>query len=95
MGRKLIIDGNAVYEIDEECMLKRRVDQKRDCEDKRENIPGAKTDIRKITAEYRKTNKRNGVCSKMHTRFVITGCQISIHIRIRCRRIRRSRRAGE
>ncbi len=42
MGRKLIIDGNAVYEIDEECMLKRRVDQKRDCEDKRGNIPGAK-----------------------------------------------------
>lgn len=26
MGRKLIIDGNAVYEIDEECMLKNRVD---------------------------------------------------------------------
>lgn len=26
MTRKLIIDGNAVYEIDEECMLKRRID---------------------------------------------------------------------
>lgn len=26
MKRKLIIDGNAVYEIDEECMLKNRVD---------------------------------------------------------------------
>lgn len=26
MARKLIIDGNAVYEIDEECMLKKRVD---------------------------------------------------------------------
>ena len=26
MTRKLIIDGNAVYEIDEECMLKNRVD---------------------------------------------------------------------
>lgn len=25
MSRKLIIDGNAVYEIDEECMLKRRL----------------------------------------------------------------------
>ena len=26
LARKLIIDGNAVYEIDEECMLKNRVD---------------------------------------------------------------------
>lgn len=25
MNRKLIIDGNAVYEIDEECMLKKRL----------------------------------------------------------------------
>ena len=25
MSRKLIIDGNAVYEIDEECMLKKRL----------------------------------------------------------------------
>lgn len=28
MSRKLIIDGNAVYEIDEECMLKRQLDGK-------------------------------------------------------------------
>ncbi len=28
MARKLIIDGNAVYEIDEECMLKRRLNGK-------------------------------------------------------------------
>ena len=27
MSRKLIIDGNAVYEIDEECMLKKRLDR--------------------------------------------------------------------
>lgn len=27
MNRKLIIDGNAVYEIDEDCMLKNRVDE--------------------------------------------------------------------
>lgn len=25
MSRKLIIDGNAVYEIDEDCMLRQRV----------------------------------------------------------------------
>ena len=29
MNRKLIIDGNAVYEIDEECMLRRRLDQEK------------------------------------------------------------------
>ena len=28
VSRKLIIDGNAVYEIDEECMLKRRLNGK-------------------------------------------------------------------
>ncbi len=27
MSRKLIIDGNAVYEIDENCMLKKRLDR--------------------------------------------------------------------
>ena len=28
MSRKLIIDGNAVYEVDEECMLRHRLDGK-------------------------------------------------------------------
>ncbi len=28
MSRKLIIDGNAVYEVDEDCMLKNRLDVK-------------------------------------------------------------------
>lgn len=27
MRRKLIIDGNAVYELDEDCMLKKRLDK--------------------------------------------------------------------
>lgn len=27
MSRKLVIDGNAVYEIDEDCMLRRRLDR--------------------------------------------------------------------
>lgn len=27
MKRKLIIDGNAVYEIDEDCMLKKRLSE--------------------------------------------------------------------
>ena len=46
MTRKLIIDGNAVYEIDEECMLKNRVDdacpgkEKKDarCEYRQKNV---------------------------------------------------------
>lgn len=28
MSRKLIIDGNAVYEIDEQCMLRRKLEEK-------------------------------------------------------------------
>lgn len=35
MARKLIIEGNAVYEIDEECMLKRRIDHKEENEKKK------------------------------------------------------------
>lgn len=27
MKRRLIIDGNAVYELDEDCMLKKRLDK--------------------------------------------------------------------
>lgn len=30
MERKLIIDGNAVYELDEECMLKRKQEAKKE-----------------------------------------------------------------
>mgnify|MGYP005792519593 CR=1 FL=1 len=33
MSRKLIIDGNAVYEIDEECMLKQKLDGEKMGED--------------------------------------------------------------
>ncbi len=30
MKRKLIIDGNSVYELDEECMLKKRVEKEKE-----------------------------------------------------------------
>ncbi len=30
MKRKLIIDGNAVYEIDEDCMLRKRMDENKE-----------------------------------------------------------------
>ena len=39
MNRKLIIDGNAVYEIDEECMLRRRLDQEK--QEETEDRPGS------------------------------------------------------
>lgn len=41
MKRKLIIDGNAVYEIDENCMLKNRVDKENEKKD-REKIRSEK-----------------------------------------------------
>ena len=34
MKRKLIIDGNAVYEIDENCMLKNRLDKEEEKKDR-------------------------------------------------------------
>ena len=36
LTRKLIIDGNAVYEIDEECMLKNRIKNNGYVEEKKE-----------------------------------------------------------
>ena len=36
MKRKLIIDGNAVYEIDEDCMLTKKLKKK---EEKKKNEP--------------------------------------------------------
>lgn len=32
MKRKLIIDGNAVYELDEECMLQKKLDRDKEKE---------------------------------------------------------------
>lgn len=37
MRRKLIIEGNAVYEIDEDCMLKKRMDHNEQDKEKKEN----------------------------------------------------------
>ena len=47
MARKVIIDGNAVYEIDEECMLKRRVDEKESGREKSENQSEIKNSSRR------------------------------------------------
>ncbi|PWJ28195.1 hypothetical protein A8806_10974 [Faecalicatena orotica] len=35
MKRKLIIDGNAVYEIDEDCMLKKRLNENKDTKEQK------------------------------------------------------------
>lgn len=35
MTRKLIIDGNAVYELDEKCMLKKKIEKEKN--DKKED----------------------------------------------------------
>ena len=37
MRRKLIIDGNAVYEIDEECMLRKRLGAEREKKERRDS----------------------------------------------------------
>ena len=37
MKRRLIIDGNAVYELDEDCMLKKRLDKGTEEEKAEEN----------------------------------------------------------
>ncbi|TCS74255.1 hypothetical protein EDD59_14119 [Muricomes intestini] len=37
MRRKLIIEGNAVYEIDEDCMLRKRMDHSEEEKEKKEN----------------------------------------------------------
>ncbi|MFR8672552.1 MAG: hypothetical protein ACLVFI_08065 [Christensenellales bacterium] len=49
MRRKLIIDGNAVYEIDEDCMLKKRLDVngEKDLQE-HENKNGEKKKLRNI-----------------------------------------------
>lgn len=36
MKRRLIIDGNAVYELDEDCMLKKRLDRDEKAKEKME-----------------------------------------------------------
>lgn len=36
MRQKLIIDGNAVYELDEKCMLKKRMNEEKTEEEKAE-----------------------------------------------------------
>lgn len=48
MERRLIIDGNAVYELDEDCMLKKRLDN----QDKQgKKAHGKEDDNRKRGAE--------------------------------------------
>ena len=54
MNRKLIIDGTAVYEVDEECMLKKRLneEEKNQYENGQTMKAGAQDDY---IEEYKKT----------------------------------------
>lgn len=47
MTRKLVIEGSAVYEIDEECMLKRRLDKKDQTENETDKTAEERTDKRR------------------------------------------------
>ena len=93
---KLIIDGNKVYEIDEECLEKKRhkeqEERKREWEQKWErnrekNSQNSREKNRKGVREiFRKTGTASAV--------PVSDCRISrkarsIHHRIRCRRSRR------
>ena len=51
MSRKLIIDGNSVYEVDEDCMLRKRIEEEEKDADKevKKNI---------YVEEYRKALRR-------------------------------------
>ncbi len=49
MNRKLIIDGNAVYEVDEDCMLKKQLENKGTDRDVQKNV---------YMEEYKKALKR-------------------------------------
>ena len=63
MSRKLIIDGNAVYEIDEECMLKRRLNGKESREASQEK---RRQKIRRIRIQRNKCEmKRARLCTDL------------------------------
>ena len=89
MSRKLIIDGNAVYEIDEKCMLKKKLGE---LKEKKENI---RREERGTECCYRKTESFEKISQKGHAVFphapfeVKEGTDISIrHSRSHYRRSR-------
>ena len=85
MKRKLIIDGNAVYEIDENCMLKNRLGQREGKERQRKDPVGKSRALkipRQIAGEF---------CVQRQISIRIRYCCIHIRcFRIHCR-IRRRR----
>ena len=84
MKRKLIIDGNAVYEIDENCMLKNRLDKEKEKKD-REKIRALKIP-RQIAGEF---------CVQRQISIRIRYCCIHIRcFRIHCRILRRRSEEG-
>ena len=61
MSRKLIIDGNAVYEIDEKCMLKKKLGEL-----KEKKIT---SDEKRAEQSYRKTESFEKISQKGHAVF--------------------------
>ena len=60
MSRKLIIDGNAVYEIDEQCMLRRKLEENAEAtKGSSENKKGtANKDMKKDEIKYKQKQEK-------------------------------------
>lgn len=98
---KLIIDGNKVYEIDEECLEKKRhkeqEERKREWEQKWERNRKEKTVVRrtvKVREEYRETISYKARKTGTASAVPVSDCRQnrkarSIRHRIRCHRSRR------
>lgn len=89
MKRKLIIDGNAVYEIDENCMLKNRLDKEKEKKEQRKDPVGKSRALkipRQIAGEF---------CVQRQISIRIRYCCIHIRcFRIHCRILRRRSEEG-
>ena len=87
MKRKLIIDGNAVYEIDENCMLKNRLDKGKE---RQRKDPVGKSRALKIPRQI-----AGEFCVQRQISIRIRYCCIHIRcFRIHCRILRRRSEEG-
>ena len=59
MSGKLIIEGNAVYELDEECMLRKRLDQ---TDEEEKQKAGWSVNIRRKIQKSKLTERRDTKC---------------------------------
>ena len=59
MSRKLIIDGNAVYEIDEKCMLKKKLGE---LKEKKVTSDEKRAEQSVVTGKPNRKDKPEGAC---------------------------------